>query len=252
MALRLSTGLRNSMLGLQALPKAIATNGIMAGTLTYVDGGAGSDTITTSAGSFITQGFAPGDKIYTYGSTTAANDLVGVVLTAVAAQTLTFATASITTGEVFAAGTVLICCKGGALKDVFQDGVLKIYSGSQPASPDNAPSGTLLLQITVASGVFVAGAFDNGLEFGAAAAGAIAKAAGETWSGVATVSGTAGWFRFCGNATDAGAVSTALPRIDGSVGVSGADLNMASTAIVSGSTYSIDTFRLTLPEYYGA
>lgn len=253
MTIKLSTGLRNALLGTVAEPKAIATNGIMGGTLTYVDGGAGvADSITTSAGSFITEGFAPGDVIYTYGSTTAANDLDGVVLTAVAAQTLTFATATVEPGEVFEDGTVLVCCKGGSLKDVLKDGVLRIYSGSQPADADTAASGTLLLEISESAGAFTAGAFDNGLEFGDAASGAISKASSETWQDTGIAAGTAGWFRFVGNATDNGAASTTLPRIDGSVGTSGADLNMSSTTITVGATYTIDTFTLTLPEYYGA
>jgi len=252
MALKLSTGLRNAMLGTVAQPKAIATNGIMSGTLAYVDGGGSSDTITTTAGSFITEGFAPGDVIYTYGSTTSANDLNGVTLTAVAAQTLTFATGTVDTAENFANGTVLICCKGGSLKDVLKDGVLRIYSGTQPDSPDDAVSGTLLLEISESAGAFVAGAFDNGLEFGDSASGAISKSASETWQDTGIAAGTAGWFRFVGNASDSGAASTTLPRIDGSVGTSGADLNMSSTTITVGATYTIDTFTLTLPEYYGA
>ena len=113
-------------------------------------------------------------------------------------------------------------------------------------------AGTLLLEVSVDAGAFVAGAFDNGLEFGDAAAGIIAKAAGETWQDAGLAAGTAGYFRLVANPTDNGALSTALPRIDGSVGTSGADLNMSSTSISVGSTYTIDTFQLTLPEYYGA
>lgn len=255
MALKLSTGLRNKMLGQVAQPKAILTNGLGGGTLTYVDGGGSEDTITDSANGFITAGFAPGDVIYCYGSTTAANDTAfvnGVVLTAVAAGTITFATGTVNTGEAFAAGTVLVCCKGGSLKDIFKDGVLRIYSGSQPTSPDSAASGTLLLEISEDAGAFAAGAFDNGLEFGDAASGAIAKATGETWQDTGLAAGTAGYFRFVGNAADTGAASTSLPRIDGSVGTSGADLNMSSTGVTAGATYTIDSFQFTLPQYYGA
>jgi hypothetical protein len=110
----------------------------------------------------------------------------------------------------------------------------------------------LLLEISESAGAFVAGAFDNGLEFGDAASGAIAKAAAETWQDAGLASGVAGWFRFVGNATDAGASSTTLPRLDGSVGTSGADLNMASTSVTVGATTTIDSYSLTLPEYYGA
>jgi hypothetical protein len=37
-----------------------------------------------------------------------------------------------------------------------------------------------------------------------------------------------------------------LPRIDGSIGVSGAQLNMSSTVITIGATITIDTFTVTL------
>jgi hypothetical protein len=41
---------------------------------------------------------------------------------------------------------------GGSFKSAFQGGKLKIYSGSQPATADAAPTGTLLATITDASG----------------------------------------------------------------------------------------------------
>jgi len=252
MTLKLSTGLRNKLLGMQAQPVVVWTEAISGSNLAYSDNGASPDTITDDGSGFITAGFAPGMKIYTYGSTTPGNDLNGVTLTAVVAGTLSFATGSLAGSEGFAADTVLVACEGGSLKDIFRDGALKIYSGSQPAEADDAISGTLLITITESAGTFAAGAFANGLEFGDAASGAIAKASGETWQGVATASGTAGYFRLCANPTDVGAESTTLPRIDGLIGTSGADLNLSSTSIVSGQTYTIDTFSLTLPEYYGA
>ena len=85
MALKLSTGLRDKMLGMIAIPKVVYSEGIGTGDLAYVDGGTGSDTITHSASGFVTAGFAPGDSIYTYGSTTAGNNMSGVALTGVAA-----------------------------------------------------------------------------------------------------------------------------------------------------------------------
>jgi len=252
MALKFSTDLRNKLLGLQASPVAVLNETILSSNLAYADNGASSDTITDDGSNFITEDLAPGMKIYTYGSTTAGNNLSGVTLTAVAAGTLTFATASLAASEGFAAGTVLVACKGGSIKDIFHDGVLRIYSGSQPSDADQAASGTLLLEISESAGAFSAGAFDNGLEFGTAASGAISKSTAETWQDTGIAAGTAGWFRLCANPTDAGAASTSLPRIDGSIGSSGADLNMSSTNIVVGSTYTIDTFTLTMPEYYGA
>lgn len=245
MTLRLSTGLRDKLLGNSAPSMAL----IVANTIAFVDGGVGSDTITDSGDGFVTAGFVVGDEITVSG--TVSNDGT-YTLTGVAAGTLTVATDSLTdesTGTVFA----IAAAQGGSLKDTMRNGRLVLYTGSQPATADDAVTSPLVT-ITESSGDFTAGEEDNGLEFGDADDGELSKASGETWSGEATATGTAGWFRFYGNATDAGAEDTAgtLPRIDGSVGTSGADLNMSSTSITSGATYTIDSFKLTLPYQYGA
>lgn len=253
MALRLSTGLRNQMLGLQATISAVCAGA--GDTLTFVDGGAGADTITRAAGSFVTDGFVAGDKVTVSGATTAGNDtnFTGVLINTVAALTLTFDTGVVDTGEAFAAATVLAAATGGCLKDIFRNGILYIYTGSQPATADTAASGTNVVKITESSGAWVAGAEANGLEFGDYSAGTLSKCADQTWSGVGIGGGgTAGWFRLCANATDACGASTTLPRIDGSIGTSGANLNMSSTTIVDDATYTIDTFTLTLPLQYGS
>jgi hypothetical protein len=251
MALKLSTGLRDKLNGLEATVGGylIGANGAL------VDGGASADSITDSGTSFVTQGFSPGDVMFLQGATTSANDtaVTGVRILTVAAGTITFATGTVDTAEAFAAGTVLAYARGGSLKDIMKDGVLRIYSGSQPADADTATAGTLLLEISVDAGAFVAGAFGNGLEFeNDPTGGEIEKASGETWQDIGLAAATAGWFRFYANPTDAGGASTTLPRIDGSVGTSGADLNMSNTTIAVGATYTIDSFKLTLPEYYGA
>jgi hypothetical protein len=229
MALKLSSGLREDMLGLVA-----AVRGAIIGVgLAFVDGGGGNDSITDSGTGFVTADFAPGDVLFVQGATTGANDsgCTGAVLLSVVAGTIEFATGTVDTAEAGIAGTVVAVARGGSLKDIFHDGVLRIYSGSQPAGPDYAVSGTKLLEISESAGAFVHGAFGNGLEFGAAAAGVIAKAVGETWQGTGIAAGTAGYFRLCANPTDDGSASTSLPRIDGSVGTSGADLNMSTTTI---------------------
>lgn len=131
------------------------------------------------------------------------------------------------------------------LATTFANGVIEIYSGGQPATADAAVTGTLLGTATLASGAFTPGSPTNGLTWGAAASGAVAKSG--TWSFNGTAAGTAGWFRFKGNAADAGGVSAVLPRMDGSVGVSGADLNIANITIAVGAPTTIDTFIWTQP-----
>lgn len=125
-------------------------------------------------------------------------------------------------------------------------GVLRVFSGTMPATANAAITGTLLVQLTISAGTFVAGAFGNGLTFGAAAAGVIGMAAGEVWSGVSVAAGVATHYRFVGNAADSNALSTTLPRIQGTVSTSGADANMPSTTITLGQTVSASAWDYTL------
>ena len=249
--LKYSTGLRDKINGMEGVVKGA----IIGAGLTFVDNGGSPDSITDSGNGFITNLFAPGDKLFVKGATTPDNDtaLTGQRILTVAAGTITVATALVDTGEAGAAGTVVAVAKGGSLKDVFKDGVIKIYSSSQPDEADDAATGTLLGTVTVSSGAFVAGAFDNGLEFeNDPLSGEIEKSASEVWSFSAVAGGIAGYFVLCGNAADAMAESTLLPRITGTIGTSGADLITGTTTIVSGRTYTIDSFKITLPAYYGA
>lgn len=124
-------------------------------------------------------------------------------------------------------------------------GVIDIYSGSQPLTADAAVTGTLLGTVTLNSGAFTPGSPTNGLTFAAAASGAVSKSG--VWSFVGVAAGTAGWFRFRGNAADAGALSTVLPRLDGSIATSGADLNLSNISIAVSTPVTIDTFVWTQP-----
>lgn len=240
---RLSTGLINAITGKQA--DIVACN--VDDDIALVDGGGGSDTITAVGNDFITAGLQTGDFIYVFGATVAADNLTGTQATTVAAGTITLPTSTFDTGQI--AGNPLAICaaRGGSLRDLFHRGVIRIYSGSQPASADTAESGTLLVTITSSSGAFVAGAPSNGLEFEAPTAGVLPKSTTQTWSGTAAATGTAGWGRLYDNAYTTGASSTAV-RYDFSVGTSGADLNLSSTSIVSGATITIDTFTITQPD----
>ncbi len=127
------------------------------------------------------------------------------------------------------------------------NGVIYIYSGAQPLSADNAVSGTLLGKVTVDGGAFSFGTATNGLNFDAPVAGVISKAAAEDWKFDGIADGTAGWYRFMGNVSDALGSSTTLARLDGSVGTSGADLNLSNIAIVTSAPNTVDVFQVTFP-----
>lgn len=127
----------------------------------------------------------------------------------------------------------------------FANGVMEIYSGTQPATADAAVTGTLLGTVTLNSGAFTPGSPTNGLTFAAASGGSVSKSGVWSFNGISV--GVAGYFRLKGNAVDAGALSTVLPRLDGSVAVSGADLNLSNISIAIGAPNTIDTFTWTQP-----
>jgi len=244
MAIRLSTGFRQALLG--AIPARSAVVVYTATTIAAVDGGASDDTLTDSDSKFVDEGFAVGDSVLAIGWSGANAGFVGpVTLTAVAAGTLTFATGSLTASDAAGESITLVAIRGGAFRDIFKHGVLEIYSGSQPATADTAESGTKLLRITVSSGAFSAGAPTSGLLFGAPSAGVIAKTA-DVWSGVGLANGTAGWWRLYDNAYTTGGGTSGV-NIDGNCATSGGDLNMASLTVTLSATTTIDSFSVTLP-----
>lgn len=105
---------------------------------------------------------------------------------------------------------------------------LNIYSGAQPATPETGLSGnTLLATITLpASAAFTS---SNGVMTAAAISNATIIA-----------TGTAAWFRWV--KSDGTTVIA-----DGSVGTSGADMNISSVAFASGATLATSSFTLTIP-----
>ena len=106
-------------------------------------------------------------------------------------------------------------------------GTIKIYSGSQPADPQTAASGTLLATLTLPNP-----------PFGSAATGVITANSIAQVNAVAT--NTAGWARVA----DAG--GNAIMDVD--VGTSGATINLNTTAIVSGGPVAITSATLTVPQ----
>lgn len=127
----------------------------------------------------------------------------------------------------------------GSVKALLANGFLKIYSGSAPASADDAATGTLLCTISVNS-------TGTGINFAATSTNGIVSKASEVWSGVNAASGTASYFRHVGSA-DTGASSTTQPRIQGGVALVGSELNLSSVSLASGATQTIDAYNFTIP-----
>ena len=128
-------------------------------------------------------------------------------------------------------------------------GSIEIYSGPQPLTADSPISGTLLGRVTTNGGSWAEGSPTNGLNFDPAANGVISKAAADAWKFTGLANGTAGWFRFRANVADSGAADTNAThaRLDGSIGVSGSDLNLSNINITLNAPSTIDVFQFTLP-----
>ena len=238
MALRFSTGLRNARLDKQAvIQNQVTGTGISFGD---GDGTGGRDTIKDSGNGLA--GFKIHDLIKVSGST---SNNVSAEILSVSAGTIEIP-ADTLTGEIAGDQVILSSSRGGSLKDLFRNGVLDIFSGTQPTDADTTESGTKLVRITLSSGAFVAGTTTNGINLGTATDGVIGKDSGETWSGVGLVAGNAGWFRFYDNAATTGASTSAI-RLDGSIATTGAQMNMTNTSISVGGVTVITSVAITDP-----
>ena len=128
----------------------------------------------------------------------------------------------------------------GSAKAALDGGRINIYAGAAPETADAAVGGaTLLCAITLNS-------TETGILFDTAAVnGVLAKKPSETWSGAIAATGTAAWYRHVAAADD-GTLSTTAPRLQGTVALIGADLNIDPN-FISGQTKVIEHYVLALP-----
>ena len=108
--------------------------------------------------------------------------------------------------------------------DIGSAATIEIRSGSKPATPESAATGTLLATVAI-SGSFTA------------SGGSLTSA--DPASVTVAASGTAGYFRL--------KTSGATAKVDGTVGTSGADMNLSSTSLVAGGTVDLGVVTLTVP-----
>src|SRR5215472_10358855 len=118
-----------------------------------------------------------------------------------------------------------------AVTALLDSGFIKIYTGAQPAL-NGAVTGTLLVTMTF-SATFEAS--------NTASAGTVTATANAITSGTAGNTGTAGYMALV-KSDNTTVVAT------GSVGTSGADLNLNTLSITSGNTVSCASFLVTMAE----
>jgi hypothetical protein len=106
-------------------------------------------------------------------------------------------------------------------------GHLAIFTGTQPANCATATTGTTLVDITLPASPMAA-----------ASSGSVAKSG--TWSGTASGTGTAGYYRIFSSGTLTGGCV-----LQGTVGSSASDINLDNTSIASTQTVTISTYTVT-------
>ena len=127
--------------------------------------------------------------------------------------------------------------QAGGFKEVMDGGEIRLYAGLVPAAAgDSIGAATLLC--TIKNGA-------SGVTFDAGTPGVLLKPAAETWQGTNVASGTPSFYRLVKPA-DTGAASTSDARVQGSVGVVGADLNISAGTLVSGAPQSISYYAVSL------
>lgn len=135
---------------------------------------------------------------------------------------------------------------GKSLADTLLNGVIRGFTGTQPANGDAAETGTFLIEWTLGAGAFTPGNVLNGLEFELATDGILYKKVGEIWRGVGVAAGVIGWARFYSNAMVAG-ISTTSERFDMAVATVGSDMNIPNTTVTIGGSITLDSGIVTFP-----
>ena len=135
--------------------------------------------------------------------------------------------------------TATVVAGMSAVVALLNTGFLEIYAGTQPTDANTALSGQTLLSGGM---TFAATAFGTPVATGVAGSRVVTATANPIVSDTsAAATGTAAWFR----AYKSDGVTGVM---DGSVGTSGCDLNLNTTAIVQYATVSVTSLTITQAE----
>lgn len=129
-----------------------------------------------------------------------------------------------------AAGAIAALVDGGS-----SSGVIRVYTGSQPATPATTATGTLLLEFDLSDPAF-----------GSPSTGTVTLDTTPAVTDQGQAAGTAGWFRLLDSTEAAG---TGLGVLDGGVTATGGggDLTLSTTTVSVGLDVTLTGFTMTMP-----
>jgi len=130
----------------------------------------------------------------------------------------------------------------GSFKSLMDTCTLKIYAGTEPATADEPTTGnTLICEVFKDNDGLTTLTFQS-----PAVDGVITKTTAEVWAGTNAVSETASFYRL-ELAADDQLLSTVHKRVQGTVALSGGELNLTSVVLTQSSVQNIDFYSLSLP-----
>ena len=138
----------------------------------------------------------------------------------------------------------------GSLKSILANGQIRVFTDAQPASADDAETGTLLCILTASSLPMTSGVATNGISLGVPDDGVIGKAVNLVISGINLANGRAGYFRWYPNDFEnhMGVASGGDKiRLDGTCSnQSTGQMQLWSTTLKAGITLTVDNIALDL------
>ena len=249
MTIRLSTALRNNLVGPKGVGATFANGiievrtGAQPATADAAVSGTLLGTVTLSSATFTAETRA--SQIITLtGSAGSINTVNVATVNIIPLGAVDFITDLTTTADALRDAIV----RNGLYHATSSGAVVTVIA---PYGTGDAHNGlaltTTVTTMAATSGGNIAGGVDAvaGLTFSLPVDGVLSKSGVWSFDGVAA--GTAGWFRMKASATDSDGLSTILPRLDGSVAVAGADMNLSNISITIGAPVTIDTLTITMP-----
>lgn len=131
---------------------------------------------------------------------------------------------------------------GGSLADSLNGGLIRIYSGAIPASADADLGSAVLLNEISAGGDGTPVTFEP-----TAPLGVLVKSVSENWTGNNIAGGSPTFFRYVLDG-DVGDASASAIRFQGTAGVLGSDMFIATLPLVEAQPLSFELFQLAIPE----